>query len=193
MILILIIFCLLLTLSLGTASTPKLSLLQNLRCWLRLPLKQRSNDPEKVYAEPPGLSSTISVSPVDLDESLHRVYPMLRNSLNKFYFFREEFGDSEVRMNDVIRCMEREEHIKSSVVISEGDCADKLYIVESGFLDIIIHGHYVRTIQSSDMFGELALLYDAPRSASVISKTDCVLWTLKRDDFKRLQDQCVFD
>jgi CRP-like cAMP-binding protein len=175
----------------------KLNLLQNLNRWF--PQFQKTDNAINVSNDQLKLQSTISDSLEDknkeFEENLHRVYPMLRDSLMKFYFFREEFGfgDSEMRINDLIRSMKREEYTQSSIVINEGSFADKLYIVESGFLDVIIHDNYVRTLQSSDMFGELALLYDAPRSATVISKTNSILWTLNRDAFKKLQDQCLFD
>ncbi len=168
MMFLLIIFSMLVALSMGVEPRPKLSLLNNIKRWLKLPLAQNPGKVISVSGDQLASPTTYSVSLEDknkeFEENLHRVYPMLRNSLMKFYFFREEFGDSEIRMNEVIRCMEREEFKQSSIVINEGESADKLYIVEAGSLDVIIHGHYVRTIQASDMFGELALLYDAPRS-----------------------------
>lgn len=197
MIFVLIVFSILVGLSTGAEPRPKLNLLHDIKRWLKLPLAQK---PDNIIAEsadqlalPPTYVVSLEDKNKEFEENLHRVYPMLRNSLMKFYFFREEFGDSEVRMDEVIRCMEREEYKPSSIVINEGESADKLYIVEIGSLDVIINGQYIRTIQASDMFGELALLYSAPRSASVVSKTNCILWTLKIDAFKKVQDQCSFD
>jgi len=41
----------------------------------------------------------------------------------------------------------------------------------------------VKTCTAGDVFGELALLYNCPRAASVVSSEECVLWQLDRDTF----------
>ncbi|KFY35013.1 hypothetical protein V495_08075, partial [Pseudogymnoascus sp. VKM F-4514 (FW-929)] len=88
---------------------------------------------------------------------------------------------------------------KNIKVISQGDQGDYFYIVESGSFDIYIHpsgslqpgpdglGTKVATITVGGTFGELALMYGAPRNATVISATnDCVLWALDRVTFRRI-------
>ena len=53
------------------------------------------------------------------------------------------------------------------MLITEGEPGNKLYIVETGELEVTINGDYIRTMTVGSMLGELALLYDAPRSATV--------------------------
>ncbi|KAF2769091.1 camp-dependent protein kinase regulatory subunit [Teratosphaeria nubilosa] len=75
-----------------------------------------------------------------------------------------------------------------STIIREGDVGDKFYILEAGEAEARKRGsdavlkHYKR----GDYFGELALLDDKPRAASVTSKTDIKVATLGRDGFQRL-------
>ena len=61
-------------------------------------------------------------------------------------------------------------------------------MVEKGELDCykLIDGKeiIVKSYSAGDAFGELALLYSMPRQASIISQTDCVLWSLDRETFK---------
>merc|ERR1711970_1509839 len=44
----------------------------------------------------------------------------------------------------------------------------------------------VKTCQPGDVFGELALLYNCPRAASVVAKDDCICWQLDRETFNHI-------
>lgn len=44
----------------------------------------------------------------------------------------------------------------------------------------------VKSYSSGDSFGELALLYNAPRAATVIAKSECILWTVDRETFNNI-------
>merc|ERR1719194_176787 len=76
------------------------------------------------------------------------------------------------------------------VLIKEGDDGDFLFVIEQGILDCkkIIEGSekVVKTCEAGDAFGELALLYNCPRAASVEAREKCVLWKLDRDTFNHI-------
>ena len=73
-------------------------------------------------------------------------------------------------------------------IISEGDPGDAFYLLESGKADAFKKGteNPVKSYQRGDYFGELALLDDKPRAASVVARTDVKVARLGRDGFKRL-------
>lgn len=44
----------------------------------------------------------------------------------------------------------------------------------------------MKVYQPGESFGELALLYNAPRAATIIAKSDCLLWALDRETFNHI-------
>jgi len=68
------------------------------------------------------------------------------------------------------------------VVIRAGDAGDRFYIVDHGELDIDAGGRHT-TAREADYFGEIALLHDVPRTATVKAAVDSELFALRRADF----------
>jgi len=71
-------------------------------------------------------------------------------------------------------------------IIKQGDKGDFFYVIETGTCKVIIDGHNVATLSAGRSFGELALFYNCPRNASIVSETECYLWRIGRANFKSL-------
>ena len=69
------------------------------------------------------------------------------------------------------------------VVTYQGEYGDSFYVVESGTLEVFVDGRQVRSLGPNDFFGEVALLADTTRTATVRAATDCRLWVLPRRVF----------
>jgi len=76
-------------------------------------------------------------------------------------------------------------------VFREGDPGDKFYIVARGTLTVWIDTldggeKQIRSMDDGDHFGEIALMEDTTRTATVRTSTDCIFLTLARDPFLKL-------
>jgi MFS family permease len=68
-------------------------------------------------------------------------------------------------------------------VIVEGDVGDRFYIVDAGRFDVIQDGARVATAEEGGYFGEIALLHDVPRTATVRAVADSAVWALDQEEF----------
>jgi len=70
--------------------------------------------------------------------------------------------------------------------IKQGDKGELFYCVESGQFDIFVGGNKVADRGPSTTFGELALMYNAPRAATVTAMEDCRVWVIHRQAFRKV-------
>ena len=68
-------------------------------------------------------------------------------------------------------------------VVTQGDRGDRFYVIEEGTARVVQDGAVSRDLVEGDCFGEIALLRDVPRTASVTATTALRLRSLARDDF----------
>ena len=74
-------------------------------------------------------------------------------------------------------------------IIQQGESGDTFYLLEDGSVDVFVakkddEPKLVHTYKAGDSFGELAIMYNAPRAATGTAQGDCKLWTLDRSSFR---------
>jgi len=77
-------------------------------------------------------------------------------------------------------------------IFEVGQPGDLMYLVRSGEVDILIDGKVVDTIGPDSIFGEMALIDSAPRSATAVAKTDCTLLPINEKRFLFMVDETPF-
>lgn len=92
----------------------------------------------------------------------------------------------------VIDAIEEVQGKEGDAIIKEGDEGNCMYILESGSLDctkVFKAGDaptHLKVYQPGEAFGELALLYNVPRAATITAKSPYVIWKLDRDTFNHI-------
>lgn len=72
---------------------------------------------------------------------------------------------------------------KSAVIVQQGDtAADFFYIIDTGCCEVLVNDNLVATLKNGDSFGELALMYFAPRAATVRSNSLHVHFSAATDE-----------
>ena len=108
--------------------------------------------------------------------------------LSSFLFSNLEPNELEI----VINAMDEQCFKAGDKVIKQGESGDCLYVVEEGTLDCTKHfttdgeEKFLKTYVPGESFGELALLYNSPRAATIQAKTNCSLWVLDRETFNNI-------
>jgi CRP/FNR family cyclic AMP-dependent transcriptional regulator len=75
------------------------------------------------------------------------------------------------------------------VLCSEGETGQEFFVIVEGKTDVTSKGKRVATRGDGDFVGEIALLEDTKRTATVTAKTPLRLFVLTRQDFRRLVNE----
>ena len=96
----------------------------------------------------------------------------------------------EASLDSILRLTRRKRFRKDEVVFHEKEVGDTLYVILRGRVKVAIFGDdgkevTLSNLMEGDFFGEMAVLDQEPRSATVIAEEECELLSLQRDDFTR--------
>ncbi|KAJ3086886.1 hypothetical protein HK102_012275 [Quaeritorhiza haematococci] len=117
----------------------------------------------------------------------------LRNSIvfkqgadfvNKVPFLTRYTGDGrdKIWIRRLVNLLKASYHLKDDFIFEQGDEAEEMYFIFQGWVEIIVGDKVVGKLQTGAFFGEVALLSNTARTASVRAGANCILYTLTRKD-----------
>eukprot|EP01065_Artemidia_motanka_P041497 TRINITY_DN5394_c0_g1_i2.p1 TRINITY_DN5394_c0_g1~~TRINITY_DN5394_c0_g1_i2.p1 ORF type:complete len:1018 (+),score=235.72 TRINITY_DN5394_c0_g1_i2:56-3109(+) len=124
-----------------------------------------------------------------------RLPTLMRNEINiyikidfisKCPMFTEARHQTKIRLANSLRQEFRE---PGERVIITGDVGSEMFFILHGFCDVLIDGvGSVAVLRRGDFFGEVALLADVPRTATIRTLTYCDFFVLHREPFSKICD-----
>ncbi|XP_070544336.1 cGMP-dependent protein kinase 1-like isoform X5 [Ptychodera flava] len=90
------------------------------------------------------------------------------------------------QIQEIVEIMYPVEHPKDSCIIKEGDVGSLVYVIEEGKVEVTKEGKFLCTMGRSKVFGELAILYNCTRTATVKAITHTKLWAIDRPCFQAI-------
>jgi cAMP-dependent protein kinase regulator len=115
----------------------------------------------------------------------------IKSKMSGNFMFNSHNPKDKKAILDAVKAVQKK---KGEVIIKQGDDGDNFYILESGALDCYkllnptdAEETFLKEYKPGESFGELALLYNAPRAATIKCKSDqCELWSLERETFNHI-------
>jgi CRP-like cAMP-binding protein len=99
-----------------------------------------------------------------------------------------------IEPNDVARILSKGRTMnvqKGEVIFHKGTTGNTMFVVLGGLVALFDGKKYLATLRTGDMFGEMALINNEPRSASAVASEDCRLFVLDETTFQRLMTKSV--
>lgn len=109
-----------------------------------------------------------------------RIRQNIRNAISQSILFQMW---SDLELDEFIDTFEQLNFKPGSIIIREGDEGNYFYMIESGVVDVMKDTNKVAEIKEGGSFGEIALLYNTPRNATVKANSKCKLWFIHRKDY----------
>ncbi|CAH8643915.1 unnamed protein product [Schistosoma mattheei] len=96
------------------------------------------------------------------------------------------------QIEEIVACMYKKQIPHGCFIIREGEPGDALYVVSDGILEVYKDNALLGRMEVGRAFGELALLYNCKRTASVRAVTNASAWTLDRRTFQQIMmSSCI--
>ena len=133
----------------------------------------------------------ICAAPMEIDPNfVPPVHPktsedgmLIRQALGGNFVFDNLSPDE---LNTMVRAFEKHAVASGCDIITQGDMGDYFYVIHSGTVDFIVNDNNVGHAGSGKSFGELALLYNAPRAATCRAAEDCEVWRVDQKTFRMI-------
>ena len=83
--------------------------------------------------------------------------------------------------------------LPEQILFTQGDSGDKAFLINQGILDVLVDNIRVGYMSQGEVFGEMALILNQQRSATIIARNACELIVITKEKFHQLLDSASPD
>jgi len=130
-----------------------------------------------------GRQPSSDIPPVTIHEKDFRAKQLIKDAVMENDFLKNLDG---CQVHEMVDSMYPREFDKGSFVIREGDAGSHLYVSAEGELEVIQGERIIGRMGPGKAFGELAILYNCTRTASIKAVTGAKVWVLDRRVFQHV-------
>ncbi|XP_035524477.1 cGMP-dependent protein kinase 1-like [Morone saxatilis] len=137
----------------------------------------------------------ISAEPTacDISDLSHVTLPFYPKSPESKEMIKEAILDNDFMKNlelsqiqEIVDCMYPVDYGKDACIIEEGDVGSLVYVMEEGKVEVTKEGMKLCTMGPGKVFGELAILYNCTRTATVRTLVHVKLWAIDRQCYQTI-------
>ena len=176
----------------GTLSAALTTLLQCASDWFGRTVVQRLSTRvhDQIHWEDRELASTYIFGGTSWAVALAQAPSLRRDRLAQTLKHTILFNRlAERDLDALVARFQPESYQAGQILIRQGDEGDRFFVVQTGAVEVMADApdgsrRALAYLHNGDYFGEIALLSNVPRTATVIAVTDVAVYTLDRDDFQ---------
>ncbi|XP_059180181.1 cGMP-dependent protein kinase 1-like isoform X1 [Centropristis striata] len=137
----------------------------------------------------------ISAEPTacDISDLSHVTLPFYPKSPQSKEMIKDAILDNDFMKNlelsqiqEIVDCMYPVDYGKDACIIKEGDVGSLVYVMEEGKVEVTKEGMKLCTMGPGKVFGELAILYNCTRTATVMTLVQVKLWAIDRQCYQTI-------
>ncbi|XP_014598937.1 PREDICTED: cGMP-dependent protein kinase, isozyme 2 forms cD4/T1/T3A/T3B-like isoform X1 [Polistes canadensis] len=140
------------------------------------PRKQRA---QGISAEPP----LQELAPLIVVEKSDRSRLLIKEAILANDFMKHL---SMTQIEEIVDCMFPITFERGSTIVREGDVGSTVFVLDEGKVEVSRDGKYLSNLTPGKVLGELAILYNCKRTATITAAVDCRLWAIDRQSFQTI-------
>lgn len=108
---------------------------------------------------------------------------LIKDAINENDFLKN-LESAQVR--EIVDCMYPKNYFKGDIIVQEGDTGHALYVIAEGCVEVTKDCEFLGQMRGGTVFGELAILYNCKRTATVKAINNAKLWIIDRSVFQMI-------
>ncbi|KAJ3287692.1 anaphase-promoting complex subunit Hcn1 [Rhizoclosmatium sp. JEL0117] len=108
-----------------------------------------------------------------------------RRLIEKVPFLKRDLKDGrdDIYLGKISTALRAAYYVTGDYVFNQGEIGEEMFFIQSGTVNILTNGRFVTSFKDGSFFGEVALIANIPRTASVQAATPCTLYALSSSQF----------